>query len=128
MKICENNNCWEVMWGFPIKKCQFCGSEDYYEERIKLGLVLWYSSAYHHENRRMCVIKNYKWMDHLIIRTRLWDDEWNDCDNNGWYIHHIWIDDAEQVLDLISRRITKFWEYVYTKKEIAENWWKTPKY
>jgi hypothetical protein len=89
LKICENENCWEILWAFPIKKCKFCWWKNLSTHTINLKFIKWIDNQFYHNPAHCWVLENYKWTDHLIIRVPLWD--WNDCDNNGWYIHVIWI-------------------------------------
>ena len=105
LKICENSNCWEVMWGFPRTKCQFCWSKDFSIHRVNFWLVLGWSTWYHHENRNMWILRNYKWLDHLFIRVKELEVWSNNCDHNWWYIHIIWIDNVDEVERFIEAKI-----------------------
>ena len=116
LKICENPNCWEIIWAFPKKKCQFCWSLDFSTHHIQMRIVLWWYSAYADIDRWMWILRNYKWVDHLFIRTKKWESEWNDCDHNWWYIHIIDIDDIDYMEELINKKIARIWEYLDNKK------------
>ena len=111
LKLCDNKECWEVMWCFPKKKCQFCWNESFSEFKLESKLVIWMTTMYSDENKQMAILRNYKWCDHLFIRVRLW--EWNDCDHNWWYIHIPCIDDADEVEKLINAQVSKDWEYIF---------------
>lgn len=88
LKICENPNCWEIVWCFPRKKCRFCWSTDISTHTIAFKwFIEWHDIINPYYNNRCLawILENYKWIDHLIIRVKPW--EWNDCDNNWGYIH-----------------------------------------
>ncbi len=118
MKICENPNCWEVMWAFPKTKCQFCGSKEFSTHVTNIRAVLWGSTEYASEDKHMCVIKNYKWCDHVLVRQPKWNPESNECDNNGGYTHFPMVDNVDEVEILINSKITKYWEYIPTEENI----------
>lgn len=118
MKICENENCWEIMWGFPKTKCQFCGSDNFSTHTVNFRLVLWGFTPYALENRHMCVIKNYKWCDHVLVRQPKWDPESNECDNNGWYTHYPMVDNIDEIETIILSRIDKYWYYIPTEENM----------
>lgn len=111
VKICENKECWEIMWCFPRKKCQFCNSIDYLEYKATAWFVIWMTSMYSDDNKMMAVIRNHKWCDHLIVRVKIW--EWNDCDHNWWYIHYPCIDDADEMERMINAKIAKEGKYIF---------------
>lgn len=113
LKICENENCWEVMGWFPKIKCQFCWSEIFSTHKVFFWLVLWGSTPYHHDHRYMWVLMNYKWADHVFIRTAKWEGASNNCDNNWWYIHYMCVDDAPIVDSFVRCRISKEWNYIW---------------
>lgn len=113
LKICENDNCWHIMWGFPRTECQFCWSKEFSSHKVYFGLVLWWSTPYHHENRRMGVLMHWKWCDHVFVRSKLWELWSNDCDKNGWYIHFMCVDDAPDVEAYARCRISREGHYVW---------------
>lgn len=113
LKICENSDCWEVMGSFPIHKCQFCWSLKFSTHKIKIWLVLADSTLYSQRDAMMSTLMNYKWVDHVFVRSNLWELGSNDCDSNGWYIHFIDVDDAPVVQAFINAKVSREWYYIW---------------
>lgn len=97
LKICENENCWHIMGWFPRTECQFCGSKEFSTHKVYFWLVLWWSTQYHHDDRRMGVLMNYKGCDHVFVRSELWECWSNNCDKNWGYVHYMCVEDAPDV-------------------------------
>lgn len=119
IKICENGNCWEIIWAFPRSKCQFCGSNNFSTHTVNMKLVLGWYTPYSEDNRSMGLIKDYKWCDHIIVRQPKWNIYSNECDNNWWFTHYPMIDDAEKMDILINSKINKYWEYIPTINNVS---------